>query len=66
VVERTVKSRGKAGQVHLPKDWTGKRARILLSDPLDIEEKELPVDQALNFSLFSALDRPQMKDRPIQ
>ncbi len=47
VVERTVKSRGKAGQVYLPKDWTGKRVRILLLDPLDIEEKELPVDQEL-------------------
>ena len=40
VVERTVKSRGKAGQVYLPKDWTGKRVRILLLDPLDFEEEE--------------------------
>jgi len=38
VVERTVKSRGKAGQVYLPKEWTGKRVRILLLDPLDIDE----------------------------
>ncbi|MBP1928370.1 hypothetical protein J2741_000917 [Methanolinea mesophila] len=30
--------------MYLPKEWTGKRVRILLLDPLDIEEKELPAE----------------------
>ena len=40
IVERTVKSRGKAGQVYLPREWTGKRVRIILLDPLDFEEED--------------------------
>lgn len=35
VIEKTVKSSGNSGRVYVPKEWIGKRVKVLLMDPLD-------------------------------
>ncbi|WP_319506457.1 DUF2080 family transposase-associated protein [uncultured Methanolobus sp.] len=37
VIEKTVKSSGNSGRVYVPKEWVGKKVKILLMDPLDTE-----------------------------
>jgi putative transposon-encoded protein len=34
VIEKEVKSSGNSGRVYVPKDWIGKRVKVLLLDPL--------------------------------
>jgi putative transposon-encoded protein len=34
VIEKTVKSSGNSGRVYVPKDWIGKRVKVLLVEPL--------------------------------
>lgn len=35
VIEKEVKSSGNSGRVYVPKEWIGKRVKILLIEPLD-------------------------------
>lgn len=35
VIEKEVRSSGNSGRVYVPKEWIGKRVKILLIDPLD-------------------------------
>ncbi|OPY24464.1 MAG: hypothetical protein A4E27_01247 [Methanobacterium sp. PtaU1.Bin242] len=35
VIEKTVKSSGNSGRVYVPKDWIGKRVKVLLIEPLE-------------------------------
>lgn len=35
VVEKKVKSSGNSGRVYLPKDWIGKKVKILLIETVD-------------------------------
>lgn len=35
VIEKTVKSSGNSGRVYVPKEWVGKRVKVLLMDPLN-------------------------------
>jgi putative transposon-encoded protein len=34
VIEKEVKSSGNSGRVYVPKEWVGKRVKVLLIDPL--------------------------------
>jgi len=34
-IEKTIKSTKKTGYVYLPKEWGGKRVKIILIDPID-------------------------------
>lgn len=36
-IEKVVKSGGNSGRVYVPKEWMGKRVKILLMEPLDDE-----------------------------
>jgi putative transposon-encoded protein len=35
VIEKTVKSSGNSGRVYVPKEWIGKRVKVLLLESLD-------------------------------
>lgn len=35
VIEKIVKSSGNSGRVYVPKEWIGKRVKVLLLDSLD-------------------------------
>jgi putative transposon-encoded protein len=35
VIEKKVKSSGNSGRVYVPKEWVGRRVKVLLLDPLD-------------------------------
>jgi putative transposon-encoded protein len=35
VIEKTVKSSGNSGRVYVPKEWVGKKVKILLMEPLE-------------------------------
>ena len=35
VIEKTVKSAGNSGRVYVPKEWIGKKVKILLLEPLE-------------------------------
>lgn len=35
VIEKTVKSSGNSGRIYVPKEWIGKRVKILLIEPID-------------------------------
>lgn len=37
VIEKVVKSSGNSGRVYAPKEWIGKRVKILLLEPLETE-----------------------------
>ena len=37
-IDRTVKPSGNSGRVYLPKNWVGKKVKVLLLEPLE-EEK---------------------------
>jgi putative transposon-encoded protein len=37
VIEKTVKSAGNSGRVYVPKNWEGKRVKILLLEPIDAD-----------------------------
>jgi putative transposon-encoded protein len=34
VIEKVVKSSGNSGRVYVPKEWVGKRVKVLLLDPI--------------------------------
>lgn len=34
VIEKTVKAAGNSGRIYIPKDWVGKRVKILLLEPI--------------------------------
>ena len=34
VIEKVVKSSGNSGRVYVPKEWIGKRVKVLLLEPL--------------------------------
>jgi putative transposon-encoded protein len=36
--EKIVTLSGSSGHVYLPKEWVGKRVKILLIDPLDLKD----------------------------
>lgn len=38
VIEKTVKASGNSGRVYVPKEWVGKKVKILLLEPI-IEER---------------------------
>ena len=38
VIEKTVKPSGNSGRVYVPRDWVGKKVKVLLLDPLDDNE----------------------------
>jgi len=35
IIEKTVKASGNSGRVYVPKDWIGKKVKVLLIEPLD-------------------------------
>ena len=35
VIERSVKAMGNSGGIYLPKEWIGKKVKVLLVDPLE-------------------------------
>ena len=35
VLEKTVKSSGNSGRIYVPKDWIGKKVKVLLIEPLE-------------------------------
>lgn len=37
VIEKVVKSGGNSGRVYVPKEWIGRRVKILLIDPVESE-----------------------------
>ena len=34
-IEKTVKQSGNSGRVYVPKDWIGKKVKVLLVDPIE-------------------------------
>jgi putative transposon-encoded protein len=38
VIEKVVKSSGNSGRVYVPKEWIGKRVKVLLMEPIAIED----------------------------
>lgn len=39
VIEKEVKSSGNSGRVYVPKEWEGKKVKVLLIEPLDITDQ---------------------------
>jgi putative transposon-encoded protein len=39
VVEKTVKASGNSGRVYVPKEWVGKRVKVMLLEPLKNSEQ---------------------------
>jgi len=37
VIEKTVKTSGNSGRVYVPKDWVGKKVKVLLLESIDSE-----------------------------
>jgi putative transposon-encoded protein len=37
VVEKVVKASGNSGRVYVPKEWIGRRVKVLLLEPLEIK-----------------------------
>ncbi len=37
-IDRVVKPSGNSGRVYLPKDWVGKKVKVLLLEPLEGEK----------------------------
>jgi putative transposon-encoded protein len=35
VIEKVVKSSGNSGRVYVPKEWIGKRVKVLLMEPVE-------------------------------
>jgi len=38
MVDRTVRSGTSSGRLHVPKSWVGKKVRVLLLDPIEVEK----------------------------
>ena len=39
VIEKVVKPGGNSGRVYVPKEWNGKKVKIVLIEPIDTEIK---------------------------
>ena len=37
IIEKVVKASGNSGRVYVPIDWVGKRVKILLIEPLEVD-----------------------------
>ncbi|NIA11487.1 MAG: DUF2080 family transposase-associated protein [Nitrospiraceae bacterium] len=37
IIEKVVKTSGNSGRVYVPIDWVGKRVKILLMEPLEVD-----------------------------
>jgi putative transposon-encoded protein len=40
VIEKEVASSGNSGRVYVPKSWIGKRVKVLLMEPIDLEKDD--------------------------
>lgn len=39
VIEKTVKASGNSGRVYVPKEWVGRKVKVMLLEPLSSDEK---------------------------
>jgi putative transposon-encoded protein len=41
ILEKTVKESGNSGRVYVPKEWVGRKVKVMLLEPLSSDEKEV-------------------------